>query len=745
MFKTLITWMLLLPISLWGQIQVHGVVLDPNSEPIVGATVVVKGPNLGVVSSLNGKFEISCDSPCTLIVSHINYISQTTQLENSKVLNFILEPNQQVLDEIEIVSELSKNVTKSDLSKIEGMTALFGEKDILKYMITLPGISSISTFDAGISVRGSSTSENAFLINGMIISDPRHLTTLVTSYDPYVLANANIYKSGQPSKYNGHLAGYVDMSPQWLTGVEPQAELSVGLISSSIRAKSSLGKNNRHQLSISARQSYLHFIAEMYEKELEGTNILPDYSLRDLTLSYQGRLSKGWSVSGVGLWSSDDLPIVLNENQSHQLYWSTSSGVFSVQKKFDNYDELKIKISASEGEASDTAQGRILQSIRSKEQIISGAFLYDKALGMNWMLKSGVQYQSKKYDYFDDPDASDPSPKSAQRAYGLTNMFSSIEYQFKNTTITGGLNLAWFNGDANHFNISPRFKIHHLSNWEFWADYARTLQYEERLPFFTIRSPIDMPIPLGDDNSPAVSDQISVGSAKEILNGLNLSTGLFYKRLTNVKDFANNSRSNLDFISIEMIEGSGHAYGLESEMVYHRNGLLTRVSYTMLQSKRQFAAINDEEEFSPPYDITNSITLQSTYSFNDNWRIGALWTYTSGIYITIPEGIAVAKDITRSGSVANYVPIYGERYNYRLPPRHRLDLSLDYFKKLGKNAMKVSAGTYNTYGRDNIDFVYLEVQQADEYLIRFVPKSKLVLPFVPYVSFTFYLNNHGDR
>lgn len=79
------------------------------------------------------------------------------------------------------------------------------------------------------------------------------------------------------------------------------------------------------------------------------------------------------------------------------------------------------------------------------------------------------------------------------------------------------------------------------------------------------------------------------------------------------------------------------------------------------------------------------------------------------------------------------IPVYTDRYNYKLPNNHRLDASLDY-KFGGKNLLfKLSVGAYNVYNQSNPSFVYFQAESTDN-LTKIIPKSKVMLPFIPYVS-----------
>lgn len=57
--------------------NITGVVLDAKTnEPVINATIQVKGTTTGVITDIDGKFNISCSSENTLVISFIGYTSQ---------------------------------------------------------------------------------------------------------------------------------------------------------------------------------------------------------------------------------------------------------------------------------------------------------------------------------------------------------------------------------------------------------------------------------------------------------------------------------------------------------------------------------------------------------------------------------------------------------------------------------------------------------------------------------------------
>lgn len=95
---------------------IRGTVADINSEPLVGATIVIKdNPAKGTVTDAYGNYEISIpDQNTVLVFRYIGYIEKEELVGKRTILNVILEEEIDLLDEVVVVGYGS--VKKSDLT-----------------------------------------------------------------------------------------------------------------------------------------------------------------------------------------------------------------------------------------------------------------------------------------------------------------------------------------------------------------------------------------------------------------------------------------------------------------------------------------------------------------------------------------------------------------------------------------------------------------------------------------------------
>jgi len=83
------------------EITVSGVVKDKQGEPLIGATVLVKGTSQGTATDLDGQFTINNVSGKTLVISYVGY--QTKEVPVGKNLDIVLDDEASLLDELVVV------------------------------------------------------------------------------------------------------------------------------------------------------------------------------------------------------------------------------------------------------------------------------------------------------------------------------------------------------------------------------------------------------------------------------------------------------------------------------------------------------------------------------------------------------------------------------------------------------------------------------------------------------------------
>ena len=122
----LLMLMLFLSVPAYSQV-VKGKVLDKNSnEPIIGASVQVKGTNIGTMTDIEGEFELNVkNGNATLQVSYIGYTTAVQPLEGKKSITILLKES---ITELEDVVVIGYGVQKK--SDLTGAIASVNAEDI---------------------------------------------------------------------------------------------------------------------------------------------------------------------------------------------------------------------------------------------------------------------------------------------------------------------------------------------------------------------------------------------------------------------------------------------------------------------------------------------------------------------------------------------------------------------------------------------------------------------------------------
>lgn len=121
----LITFLLFCPFLLWAQeFNLSGVVVDNTGETLPGVSIAVKGTTRGVITDMNGAFQLKVSKGETLVFSYVGYDEQQILITNQKILNIRMEPTTMGLDEVVVVGygTQSKRTVTSAISKVDGET-----------------------------------------------------------------------------------------------------------------------------------------------------------------------------------------------------------------------------------------------------------------------------------------------------------------------------------------------------------------------------------------------------------------------------------------------------------------------------------------------------------------------------------------------------------------------------------------------------------------------------------------------
>ena len=106
-----------------AQNEISGSITDENGEPVIGASVVIKGTTTGTITDLDGNFKLQANDGETLVVSYIGY--QTAEVSAADNLKVVLKEDISEIDEIVVTGYTVQK--KADLT---GSVAVIKTDDI---------------------------------------------------------------------------------------------------------------------------------------------------------------------------------------------------------------------------------------------------------------------------------------------------------------------------------------------------------------------------------------------------------------------------------------------------------------------------------------------------------------------------------------------------------------------------------------------------------------------------------------
>lgn len=748
-----IVLILLLSVSLQAQkkFTISGIIADEkNKETLIGVSLFVQETKTGLVTNEYGFYSITLpEGEYTLLINYMGYQTVTEKIKLNQDLkkNFYLSVSSQQLDEVVIVDNKKRvdirkpemSVNKLTIQEIKEMPVIFGEVDVLKSILTLPGVTNAGEGQSGFNVRGGGADQNLVLLDESTIFNSSHLFGLFSVFNPDAIKDLKLYKGGIPSRFGGRLSSILDIYQKEGNKNDFHMNGGIGLISSRILAEGPIVKDKGSFL-IAGRGSYAHLFLKLFD----NPNSAYFYDL-NTKLSYS-----------------------LNEKNNVYLSGYFGRDVFQLNDSFVNtYGNAVINFRWNH---------LFSDKLFSNLSMIYSDYYYGLRLdfvGFNW--DSGIKNYNIKYDfkhyitdkfklnyglqshYYDfNPGKIEPTgedsginPEQLDKKYAMENaLYADAEHQISDKiSLSYGLRFSnflrlgqqtlnvyandqpvIFNPDfqiyqsaepigtvrygrhktiAKFDNLEPRFAMSYVINEEqsVKASYNRMTQYLHLISNTQSPTPLDVWAPSDRYLKPQLLDQVAVGYFRNFKDDLySLEVESFYKKIQNRVDYIDGA----NLIANEAIErvvlnGRARAYGLE--VLFRKNSGRFKgwVSYTLSRTEQQVAGrtpeetgINNGNWYKTGFDKLHNLAVVANYKLNEKWRFSANLIAQTGQPVTFPNGQYQYEGIT--------VPVFGARNEENLPTYHRLDVSatLTPTKNKGRKwQAEWVFGIYNLYNRQN--------------------------------------------
>ncbi|WP_093368707.1 TonB-dependent receptor [Psychroflexus sediminis] len=762
--------------------ELAGTVTDDSGEPIAGASILIAEKNRGTVTDKKGDYTIQLGEGTYIVkVTYLGFktVEKQINLNSDKTLNFSLIPQTEDLEEVIVTDNIEginirdpeMSVGKLDASSIKKIPVIFGEVDLIRSLLQLPGVSNAGEGASGFNVRGGATDQNLILIDDALVYNSSHLFGFFSIFNADAVDYLKLYKGGIPANYGGRVSSVLDIKQKTGNTQRLKGEGGIGVISSKLTLEGPIQKNKSSFL-LSGRGTYAH----LFLKLTDNANSAYFY---DLNTKLNFNIDEKNSLSFSGYYGLD----YVNINDSFTNIYGNAFGILDWKHKFDKNTSSRLNFSFSQYNYElDLA----LVGFNFKNNISNFNVSYqidqvvNPALSLSYGLSS-IRYQVNPGEIVPTIPDSPINPRSLDNKYAFDNAaFISVSQSLsERINIQYGLRLSAFlrmedesidiytndnpllydeirdiyveaepietiDGNTSEvnesfINLEPRFGISYLldDDTSIKASYNRMVQNLHLLSNTSSPTPFDVWTPSGTYIKPQKLDQYALGYFKDFKNlPFTLETEVFYKYIDNRIDYIDGA--NLianDAIERVILNGESRAYGLEFYLKKNTGRLTGWLSYTLSRSEQRTPGrtpdeigINNGNWYLNGYDKTHDISLTSSYELNDKWQLNSNFVLQTGRPVNFPVGQFEFQDLN--------IPVFEGRNLNRLPTFHRLDVSATYTPEQGKKNWSSSwnFGIYNVYNRRNAASLNFEQNPStgQNEAVRFS-----IFGIVPSVSYSF--------
>ena len=735
-----------------AEAQLRGTVKSlENNQPIEGAIVYEKESMRQTITNKAGEFVLLVPKGNkTLFIQNIGGYTEQRLLEvqGDAVLELAIGEGIFSLNEVVVRSGALTNVSRPEMGvqslsvqEMRRLPAVMGEVDIIKGLLTMPGVNTAGEASVGFNVRGGTADQNLILMDQNTLFNPSHLFGFFSAINSDMVEGVELYKSGIPASYGGRLSSVLQVTPKKGRTDKIGGSGGIGPMTSRLSFDGPVGENTT--FIVGARLTYSDWLLDYLADRIDlGASRA---AFADFNGTVEHRISDTDAIRISGYLSRDSFQfdpdtVYSYANQNAAISWThyfndALEATFSVgqdaynfqvegednplnayQYRFDIRQQfikaqfrqekgdrhlltygvhgIQYRLNPGEIVPFGLESGVIADKVASERAMDWSIYLGDEfEINEQWAVSGGLRYNL--YTYLGPqtvPIYAAGAPflnenSTGQRSYGSgepVQTYHGPEFRFSGR-------YALSNGASIKAGInSMRQNIHLLSN-------------------SSVITPTDTWKLSDSFLRPQRGIQYALGYFKNIKQGAyELSAEGYYRSMQQLLDYRSGASIVLnDRIEQEVLVTRGKAYGVELYVKKTQGKLNGSLAYTYSRSlmqtdpSEQKEQINRSEWYASNFDQPHNANFVGNYSLTKRVNMTLAGKYSTGRPVTLP----IAK-FEYGGSERVF---FSDRNSFRVPDYFRMDLSINLegnhkVKKVAHASW--SFGVYNLLGRDNAYSVY---------------------------------------
>ena len=655
----------------------------------------------------------------------------------------------QELDEIVVVggrpSSVDNVIMGSEKFKpqlLKNIPSAFGESDIMKIVLSLPGVTTVGEASSGYNVRGGATDQNLILFNGGTVFNPSHLFGLFASFNSDAVEDVELFKSSIPVEYGGRISSVLKVISKEANMQKLTGSASIGVLTSKANLEIPIVKE-KVSLLLNGRTTYSDWILKQLPEKSGYRNGTANFY--DLGGVLTWKLNSLNRLKINGYWSHDKFSFSSDDNYGYQnsnisAEWRSMLNekiTATLSAGLDHYDYF------NEDKSVPSSAARLSFGINQ----LWGKLNIRQRLTEKEVISYGISMQhynvqAGKYEPVGDASYIKTDQLQHEKALESAAYISYERPLTEKLTVSAGLRYSMFNAlgprDVNYYeddqlpseetlletrHESGIIKTYHAPEIRLSALYAikenvslkvgfNTMhQYIHKVSNTSIVSPTDT-WKLSDLNiKPQKGWQAAAGIYHETRDkNYEFSAEVYYKHIDDYLNYRNSAVLLMNpHLETDVISTKGKSYGVELQVKKPFGKVNGWVSYTFSRSllrqddKGVKKPLNDGDWYPSEYDRPHEVKAVLNLKFTERYSFSSNFNYATGRPTTLPTGKYY------NSYYQKFMPYYSDRNTYRIPDYMRLDLAFNIEPTHRLTSFlhtSFSIGVYNALARRNAYNIY---------------------------------------
>ncbi|MDR2389476.1 MAG: TonB-dependent receptor plug domain-containing protein [Tannerellaceae bacterium] len=657
-------------------------------------------------------------------------------------------------------------VERLEVKAIKNIPTVFGERDIMRIVTSLPGVKTVGEVSGGFNVRGGATDQNLILLNAGTIYNPTHLFGFFSAINPEVVQDMELFKSSIPPEYGGRISSVLEINGREGNKEKFVGSASLGLLTSQLTLEGPMPGGKTSYL-VGGRTTYSDWILRQLPEKSGYRH--GNAGFYDLNASIAHKFSNYDNLTAHGYFSRDRFSFNTGEHYAYRnanaaLKWRHIFSPKLLAALTAGYDHYDYHTQNTEIPANAYNLTFGIDQYYARLDFTRHAAQHTVNFGLSSLLYNLNPGHYAPFNreslVIDDPMQREHALESALYAgnrwdisrslsidlglrYTVYNALGARTYNHYEEdvlptlssiaqTVTAEKGSIYQTYHGPEFRLSARYEF--ARGFSFKAGYNTMRQNIHKLSNTTIMAPNDT-WKLSDANiRPQTGAQTTAGlygNFPKLL--LETSIEAYYKTMNDYLDYRSGAELLMNHhIETDVVNTQGKAYGLEVMLRKTAGKLNGWISYsysrTLLRQNdaRIATPVNNGRWYPADYDKPHDVKLVGNYKFTQRYSMSLNCDYSTGRPISLP----VSKHYYAGGEFV----YFSERNQYRIPDFFRLDIALNiepshHLTNLTHSS--VSLGVYNVTGRRNVYSVYY---LSEEGSLKSYQLAIFGVP-IPYVSY----------